>query len=47
LGRKFETRTRTGTHTPCIQTSSTLFPFQAAFDLQASRHIQTQTGREM
>ena len=37
LGRKFETRTRTGTHTPCIQTSSTLFPFQAAFDLQAVR----------
>ena len=32
LGRKFETRTCTGTHTPCIRTSSTLFPFQAAFE---------------
>src|ERR1019366_7662319 len=32
VGRKTITRTRTGTHSPCIQSGSTLFPSQAAFD---------------
>ncbi len=30
--REIKTRTRTGTHPPCIQTGPTLFPFQAALD---------------
>jgi hypothetical protein len=33
VGREIITRTDTGTHTPCIQTGSTLFPFQAAFEI--------------
>src|ERR1700733_12137774 len=32
VGRKTITRTRTGTHSPCIQSGSTLFPSQAALD---------------
>src|ERR1700677_4245209 len=32
VGRKTITRTRTGTHPPCIQSGSTLFPSQPAFE---------------